>query len=52
MNAEIRDGWRSYVKPLEELAERSGLSFYPVDFEAVPDSFMMEIAVYGLPAPA
>src|SRR5690606_116036 len=22
---------------------------YPVDFEAVPDSFMMEIAVYGLP---
>ncbi len=49
MSAEARDGWRNYVKPLEELAERSGLSFYPVDFEAVPDSFMMEIAVYGLP---
>ncbi|MBN1240223.1 MAG: SpoVR family protein [Gammaproteobacteria bacterium] len=43
------DGWREYVKPLEELAERSGLSFHPVDFEAVPDSFMMEVAVYGLP---
>jgi len=28
---------------------RSGLSFNPVDFEAVPDTFMMEIAVYGLP---
>ena len=28
---------------------RSGLKFHPVDFEAVPDSFMMEIAVYGLP---
>ena len=47
--AEIMDGWRGYVKPLEELAERSGLTFFPVDFEAVPDSFMMEIAVYGLP---
>jgi stage V sporulation protein R len=43
------DSWREYVKPLEELAERSGLTFHPVDFEAVPDSFMMEIAVYGLP---
>jgi stage V sporulation protein R len=41
--------WQSYVQRLEELATRSGLSFYPVEFEAVPDSFMMEIAVYGLP---
>jgi len=41
--------WQSYVRRLEELAVRSGLSFYPVEFEAVPDSFMMEIAVYGLP---
>src|SRR5690606_1721718 len=49
VSAELRDGWRTYVKPLEELAERAGLTFYPVDFEAVPDSFMMEIAVYGLP---
>jgi len=49
MSPEITDGWRSFVKPLEELAEKSGLSFHPVDFEAVPDSFMMEIAVYGLP---
>ena len=49
MGTEIKDGWRSYVGRLEELAERSGLSFYSVDFEAVPDSFMMEIAVYGLP---
>ena len=28
---------------------RSGLDFYPVDFELVPNNFMMEIAVYGLP---
>jgi len=41
--------WQSYVRRIEELAARSGLRFHPVDFEAVPDSFMMEIAVYGLP---
>lgn len=41
--------WQSYVQRIEELAARSGLSFHPVDFEAVPDTFMMEIAVYGLP---
>jgi stage V sporulation protein R len=41
--------WMNYVRRMEELAQRQGLSFYPVDFEAVPDSFMMEIAVYGLP---
>jgi stage V sporulation protein R len=41
--------WRSYVQRMEDLAARSGLKFHPVDFEAVPDSFMMEIAVYGLP---
>ncbi|HKD54293.1 MAG TPA: SpoVR family protein, partial [Steroidobacteraceae bacterium] len=40
---------QSYIQRIEELAARSGLSFHPVDFEAVPDSFMMEIAVYGLP---
>ncbi|MBS0366556.1 MAG: SpoVR family protein [Proteobacteria bacterium] len=48
MNA--ADGeWRSFVSRMEELAGASGLKFHPVDFEAVPDSFMMEIAVYGLP---
>ncbi|HUK01214.1 MAG TPA: SpoVR family protein [Steroidobacteraceae bacterium] len=41
--------WHSYVHRLERLAERHGLKFSPVEFEAVPDSFMMEIAVYGLP---
>ena len=40
--------WQKYVSRIEELAASSGLSFHPVDFEAVPDSFMMEIAVYGL----
>jgi stage V sporulation protein R len=45
----MSDDWSSYVQRIEELAARSGLSFNPVDFEAVPDSFMMEIAIYGLP---
>ena len=45
----MSEDWQSYVRRMEELAARSGLSFHPVDFEAVPDSFMMEIAVYGLP---
>jgi len=43
------DDWKNYTQRIEELAARSGLSFHPVEFEAVPDSFMMEIAVYGLP---
>ena len=45
----MSEGWQSYVRRIEELAARSGLEFHRVDFEAVPDSFMMEIAVYGLP---
>ncbi|MDF3036594.1 MAG: SpoVR family protein [Paucimonas sp.] len=34
---------------IERLARKLGLDFYPVDFELVPDNFMTEIAVYGLP---
>jgi stage V sporulation protein R len=45
----MSEDWSSYVQRIEELAARSGLIFNPVDFEAVPDSFMMEIAIYGLP---
>jgi len=45
----MSEDWQSYVRRIEELAARSGLSFHAVDFEAVPDSFMTEIAVYGLP---
>lgn len=45
----MSEDWQSYVQRIEDLAARSGLKFHPVDFEAVPDSFMMEIAVYGLP---
>lgn len=38
-----------YGARLEALARRLGLDFYPVDFEMAPSTFMLEIAVYGLP---
>lgn len=38
------------IRPrLEAMAKELGLDYFPVDFELVPDTFMMEIAVYGLP---
>ncbi|MDB5840225.1 MAG: SpoVR family protein [Herminiimonas sp.] len=42
-------GLKDYADRIEQLAVRLGLDFYPVDFEVVPNNFMMEIAVYGLP---
>lgn len=39
----------NYADLIEALAEKLGLDYYPVDFEVVPNNFMMEIAVYGLP---
>jgi stage V sporulation protein R len=44
-NAEIQN----YGERIEQLATELGLDYYPVDFELVPNNFMMEIAVYGLP---
>ena len=40
---------QGYAGQLETLAHEHGLDYYPVQFEEVPSSFMMEIAVYGLP---
>lgn len=40
---------KEYAARIESLAIELGLDFYPVDFEVVPNSFMTEIAVYGLP---
>jgi stage V sporulation protein R len=45
----MKRAWRSHVPKIEELARKQGLVWSPVIFEAVPDSFMTEIAVYGLP---
>ena len=39
----------TYGRRIEELARAQGLDYFPVQFEEVPDSFMMEVAVYGLP---
>lgn len=38
-----------YAERIEALAEQFGLDYYPVDFEVVPNNFMTEISVYGLP---
>jgi stage V sporulation protein R len=40
---------QGYAGRLETLAHDHGLDYYPVQFEEVPSSFMMEVAVYGLP---
>lgn len=37
------------IPKVEGLAHNLGLEHYPVEFEVVPPSFMMEVAVYGLP---
>ena len=43
------DKLAQYQAQLAELAKDAGLDYWPVDFELVPGSFMMEVAVYGLP---
>jgi stage V sporulation protein R len=45
----MSESWKDYQSRIEKLAKELGLSYHPVDFEAVPSSFMMEISVYGLP---
>ena len=40
---------QDYVARIEDLAREQGLRYHPIDFELVPPSFMMEVAVYGLP---
>ncbi len=45
----MADNLRTYADKLEALARQAGLDYFPVNFELVPDSFMMEVAVYGLP---
>ncbi|MGD2081590.1 MAG: SpoVR family protein [Chromatiales bacterium] len=40
---------RQYIPQVEALARDLGLDYFPVEFEVVPPSFMMEISIYGLP---
>jgi len=46
---EALENLKKYSTRIEQLARDLGLDYYPVDFEVVPNNFMMEIAVYGLP---
>ncbi len=48
-SAEAIEQLKQYSSRIEQLARDLGLDYYPVDFEVVPNNFMMEIAVYGLP---
>ena len=43
------DDFATYRAQLEGLASDLGLDYFPMEFEVVPPSFMMEVAVYGLP---
>jgi len=43
------EDWRNHIARIEELAKSQGMKYHPVEFEVVPESFMTEIAIYGLP---
>lgn len=45
----MTDDRHFYVSGIEQLARAQGLKYHPVEFEVVPESFMTEIAIYGLP---
>lgn len=48
-NAQGLEQLTHYMPKIEALAARNKLDYDPVDFELVPNTFMMEVAVYGLP---
>lgn len=45
----MTEDWRTQISQIESLAKSLGLQYHPVEFEVVPESFMTEIAIYGLP---
>jgi stage V sporulation protein R len=45
----MNKGQTRFQAQIENMARDQGLDFHPVEFEVVPPSFMMEVAVYGLP---
>ncbi len=48
-DAQEQQSLRGYTERIEALAQQFGLDYYPIDFEVVPNNFMTEISVYGLP---
>ena len=47
--SDMNERLQEYGKQIETLAKSLGLTYYPVDFELVPNNFMNEVAIYGLP---
>jgi stage V sporulation protein R len=47
--ADMNERLQDYGRRIESLAQSVGLDYYPVDFELVPNNFMNEVAIYGLP---
>ena len=45
----MTEDWQTYISRIEQLAREKGLLYNRVEFEVVPESFMTEIAIYGLP---
>ena len=45
----MTEDWQQHISRIEQLAREKGLNYHRVEFEVVPESFMTEIAIYGLP---
>ena len=45
----MSEDWQQHISRIEQLAREKGLNYHRVEFEVVPESFMTEIAIYGLP---
>jgi stage V sporulation protein R len=45
----MTEDWQTHISNIEKLARSKGLNYHRVEFEVVPESFMTEIAIYGLP---
>ncbi len=45
----MTEDWQTHISRIEELARSQGMRYDRVEFEVVPESFMTEIAIYGLP---
>jgi stage V sporulation protein R len=45
----MTEDWQKHISSIEQLAREKGLIYNRVEFEVVPESFMTEIAIYGLP---
>jgi stage V sporulation protein R len=45
----MTEDWQQHISRIEQLAREKGLKYHRVEFEVVPESFMTEIAIYGLP---